>query len=111
MGFNSIVAAGQSFAEDNFGETFSYTSPAGIVTAGLVGVFNQVTQDFQFDDFSSKTVTLYTVTSGKSQWGSVVPANNGVVTDSSGNTFDVKQLAGVNSAGEPAYELTMNKLT
>lgn len=93
------------------GEAFNYRSPAGELTTGLVGVFNQVTQDFQFSDFSVKKVTTYTVVSNKTQWGVVVPNDNGQVIDSSGGTYDVNQVAGVGSAGEPCYEIILNKLT
>ncbi len=109
--FDTLNAAAQEFAEEMMGETFSYRSPAGVVTSGLVGVFNQVSQDFQFDDFSVKQVTTYTVVSSKTQWGSVVPGDNGQVIDSSGGTYDVNQISGTLSAGEPAYEITLNKLT
>lgn len=111
MGFDSLNAAGQDYAEANMGEAFSYRSPAGVVTSGLVGVFNQVVQDFQFSDFSVKKVTTYTVISGKTQWGAVVPNDNGQVIDSSGGTYDVNQVSGTGSAGEPCYEITLNKLT
>lgn len=111
MGFDSLNAAAQDYAERNMGELFSYRSPQGTVTSGLLGIFNQVVQDFQFADFSVKQVTTYTLDSSKPQWGAVVPANNAQITDSSGGTYDVKQVAGQNSAGEPCYELTLNKLT
>ncbi len=109
--FDTLNAAAQDFAETMMGETFSYRAPNGVTTAGLVGVFNQVSQDFQFGDFSVKQVTTYTVISSKPQWGSVVPGDNGQVIDSSGGTYDVNQVAGTSSAGEPAYEITLNKLT
>lgn len=110
-GFDILNQVAQSYSEAVMGESFSYTSPAGIVTSGLVGVFNQVNIDFQFTDFSSKKITTYTVISGKMQWGAVVPTDNGIVTDSSAGTYSVTTVAGSNSAGEPAFEITLKKLT
>ena len=52
--FNDITAAVQDFSEGTelFGESFSYTAPnGGATTSGLVGVFNQVEIDYQFEDF------------------------------------------------------------
>ena len=109
--FDDLNLAAQSFAEDNMGETFSYTSPTNVVTSGLVGVFSQVTQEFQFSDFTFKKNTDYNVVSGKVQWGSVVPANRGIVADSSGGTYQIEHISGAVSAGEPAYELNLKKLT
>ena len=109
--FDILNRAVQSFAEANMGETFSYTSSAGVVTSGIFGVFNQVVADYQFSDFSTKKVTSYTVISGKLQWGSVVPADRGTITDSSGGSYQIDHIAGYLSAGEPAYELSLRKLT
>lgn len=116
MGFDALNRAGQAFAEATMGEAFSYTAPAGTatagtVTSGLTGVFNQVSQDFQFGEFSTKKVTSYTLISGKVQWGSVAPADRGIITDSSGGAYQIDHIAGASSAGEPAYELNLRKLT
>lgn len=111
MSFDTLNVIGQQFAEDNMGEAFSYTSTLSVVTSGLVGVFNQVVADYQFSDFSTRKVTTYTVVSGKSQWGAVIPGDRGIITDSSGGTYQIENVAGSLSAGEPAYELTLKKLT
>ncbi len=109
--FDDFNKAGQQFAEDVMGETFSHTSKAGTVTSGLVGVFNQVTQDYVMQDFSTRKDTAYTVISGKVQWGSVVPADRETITDSSAVAYQIHHISGILSAGEPAYELTLKKLT
>lgn len=101
----------QDFAEANMGETFSYTSPTGAVLDGLVGVFNQVTKEFEFSDFSFKKQTDYTVVSSKVQWGSVIPANRGVIADSGGGTYQIDHIDGLASSGEPTYQISMRKLT
>ena len=109
--FDDLNTAAQSFAETSMGEDFTYVSPTGVTTSGLRGVFNQVTQDFQFSEFSTKLVTVYTVVSSKAWWGAAYPENNGTVTDSSGVSYNVNGVSGINSAGEPAFEIAMNKLT
>lgn len=111
MSFNSVAAAGQAFAENAMGETLTHTSTLGVATSGLVGVFNQVTEDFVFNDFSTKKVTRYIVVSSKPQWGAVVPTKDDTITDSSGTNYTVSTVNGARSAGEPAYELSMNRLT
>ena len=108
--FDTLNIAGQQFAEDNMGETFSHTSKANVVTSGLVGVFNQVTQDFVMQDFSTRKATDLVSVSGKVQWGSVVPADRETITYGS-TAYQIHHIAGVLSAGEPCYELTLKKLT
>lgn len=112
MDFDSLNRSGQAFAEATMGETFSYT-PLGMVAtlSGLKGVFNLVVQDYEFEDHSIRQRTAYTVVSGKVQWGVTVPADRGTITDSSGGTYQIESIGGKVSAGEPAYELTMKKLT
>ncbi len=113
MSFDSVNVAAQAFAEANMGETFSYTPPlggSGVTTSGLVGVFNEVSIEETFSDFSSKLVTAYTLISGKAQWGAVVPVNSGTVTNASIN-YSITKADGSDSAGEPAYMLTLKRLT
>lgn len=113
MGFNDVTAAGQEFSEDSevFGESFTYTAPnGGSTTSGLVGVFNQVEIEYQFADFSTKKVTVLVCVSSKTQWGAVVPADRGIITYNS-ITYQAEKVDGTNSPGEPAYELTLKKLT
>jgi hypothetical protein len=113
MGFNEVTAAGQAFSEgtDIFGEGFSYIAPnGGATTSGLVGVFNQVEVDYQFEEFSTKKLTaLYCVTS-KTQWGVVVPANRGTITYGS-IAYQIEKIDGADTAAEPAFGLTLKRLT
>lgn len=113
MGFNEVTAAGQAFSEntDVFGESFTYTAPnGGATTSGLVGVFNQVEIEYQFDEFSTKKLTaMYCVTS-KPQWGAVVPGDRGIITYDS-ITYQIEKIDGSNTPAEPAFGLTLKKLT
>jgi len=113
MGFNEVTAAGQDFSEGTeiFGESFTYTAPnGGATTSGLVGVFNQVEIEYQFDDFSTKKMTALICVSSKPQWASVVPANRGKVTY--GNIgYQIEKIDGADTAAEPAYQLTLKRLT
>lgn len=113
MGFNEVTAAGQDFSEnpDVFGESFSYTAPnGGATTAGLFGVFNQVEIEYEFSEFSTKKLTALLVVTSKPQWGAVVPADRGIVTYG-GITYQIEKTDGTNTAAEPAYGLTLKKLT
>lgn len=113
MGFNEVTAAGQDFSEGSeiFGESFSYQAPNnGTTTSGLVGVFNQVEIDYQFDDFSIKKMTALLVVSSKPQWGSVVPEDRGTITYNSIG-YQIEKIDGTNTPAEPAYGLTLKKLT
>lgn len=113
MGFNEVTAAGQDFSEGTevFGESFTYTAPnGGATTSGLVGVFNQVEIEYQFDDFSTKKITALVCVSSKPQWGAVVPADRGIITYN-GITYQAEKVDGTNTPAEPAFELTLKKLT
>ena len=113
MGFNDVTAAVQAFSEDSeiFGESFTYTAPnGGATTSGLVGVFNQVEIEYQFDDFSTKKVTALMCVASKTQWGAVVPGDRGTVTYG-GIAYQIEKVDGTNSSGEPAFGLTLKKLT
>lgn len=113
MGFNEVTAAGQAFSEDTeiFGEGFTYTAPSGgTTTSGLVGVFNQVEIEYQFEDFSTKKLTALMCVTSKTQWGAVVPGDRGIVTYGA-IPYQIEKVDGANTAAEPAYGLTMKKLT
>lgn len=113
MGFNEVTAAGQDFSENSevFGESFTYTAPnGGSTTSGLVGVFNQVEIEYQFDEFSFKKMTALLVISSKPQWGAVVPDDRGTITYN-GIAYQIEKLDGLNTPAEPAYGLTLKKLT
>lgn len=113
MGFNEVTAAGQEFSEnaDVFGESFSYTAPnGGTTTSGLVGVFNQVEVEYQFEDFSTKKMTALICVTSKTQWGAVVPADRGTITYG-GIGYQIEKIDGTDTAAEPAFGLTCKKLT
>ena len=115
MGFNEVTAAGQSFSEDTtvFGESFTYTAPnGGATTSGLVGVFNQVESEYQFDEYSTKKLTGYVCVTSKPQWTTAVvtPADRGIITYGS-VTYQIEKIDGLNTAAEPAYTFTCKKLT
>lgn len=108
MGFNEVTAAGQSFAEnsDVFGESFTYANNT------FTGVFNQVDIDYRFDEFSVRKITGLICVSSKPQWDAVslVPQERAHVTYG-GIDYPIQSVAGPNSAGEPAYQLTLFRLT
>ncbi len=108
MGFNEVTAAGQDFSENSevFGESFTYGG------ASLVGVFNQVEIEYQFGEFSTKKLTGLICITSKPQWvaASVVPADRGVLTYG-GITYQIEKIDGLNTGAEPAYGLTLKKLT
>lgn len=108
MGFNEVTAAGQEFSESTelFGEAFTYSNVA------LVGVFNQVEIEYQLGEFSTKKLTGLICVSSKPQWtaANIAPADRGVVTYGS-NTYQIEKIDGLNTAAEPAYGLTLKKLT
>ena len=113
MGFNEVTAAGQDFSEntDIFGEVFTYTAPnGGSTTSGLVGVFNQVSIDYQFSEFSVKKITSLICVASKTQWGAVVPADRGVITYG-GIGYQIETVEGTDTLAEPAYTLTAKRLT
>lgn len=111
MGFNALNIRGQLFAEANMGETFTYAVQGGVTLTGLLGVFNIVDQEFTFADFSYRKVTTYTCISSCAQWGNNYPSLRCQITDSSGVTYVVDSIKGSNTAGDPAYELGLSKLT
>ncbi len=108
MGFSNVVAAGQNFSEDSevFGEAFTYSS------ASLVGVFNQVEIEYQFNEYSTRKITGLICVTSKAQWvaASVAPADRGVVTYGS-IAYAIKKIDGLNTAAEAAYTLTLERLT
>lgn len=113
MGFNEVTAAGQEFSEGTeiFGESFTYMAPnGGTTTSGLVGVFNQVEHEYQFDEFSTKKMTALLCVTSKTQWGAVVPADRGVITYG-GIAYQIEKADGTDTAAEPAFGLTLKKLT
>lgn len=113
MGFYDVAAAAQDFSEGTgiFGESFSYTAPnGGATTSGLIGVFNQVEIEYQFDDFSTKKVTALMCVASKTQWGATVPGDRGTITYGS-VAYQIEKVDGTSSAGEPAFGLTLKKLT
>jgi hypothetical protein len=113
MGFNEVTAAGQSFSEGTsiFGESFTYTAPnGGATTSGLIGVFNQVEIEYQFDEFSTKKKTGLICVSSKTQWGAVVPADRGVISYNSIG-YQIERIDGSDTPAEPAFTLTCKKLT
>ena len=113
MGFNEVTASVQSFSEGTqlFGESFSYTAPnGGSTTSGLVGVFNEVEVEYTFSEFVTNKKTALMCVSSKPQWGSVVPADRGIVTYG-GIIYQTEKIDGANTAAEPAYTLTRKKTT
>lgn len=108
MGFYDVAAAGQNFAEntDIFGEAFTYSN------ASLVGVFNQVEIEYQFGDFSTRKETALICVTSKAQWttANVTPANRGVVTYG-GIGYSIEKIDGMSTGAEPAYTLTLKRLT
>ncbi len=108
MGFNEVTQAGQEFSEnsDIFGESFTYQNTQ------LVGVFNQADIDYRLDEFSVRKITGLTCVTSKSQWAAagLVPTDRALVVY--GNiSYPIQAIAGTNSAGEPAYSLTLFRLT
>lgn len=115
MGFNEVTAAGQAFSEGTevFGESFSYTAPnGGATTAGLVGVFNQVEIEYQFNEFSVKKLTGLMCVTSKPQWvtAGVTPADRGIIIYG-GISYQIDKIDGSDTAAEPAYGFTCKKLT
>ncbi len=108
MGFNDVTAFGQAFSEGSevFGESFTYQNTA------LVGVFDQVTKQFTFDDFSTKKITQLICVTSKPQWAAagLVPANRQQIVYG-GIGYEIENIDGANTAAEPAYTLTCKKLT
>jgi len=108
--FDDLNAAAATFNQAVMGETFSYTSPAGSTTSGLVGVFNRVAVAYEFQDFAQRATTDLVCVASKTQWGAVVPANRGTITYGS-VAYTIAEIEGLSTAGEPAYTLTLKRLT
>lgn len=111
--FDDINAAAQDWNEDVMGDAFSYQATSGgSTTSGLVGVFNQVDENYEFSDGSTRKLTSLICVTSKTQWtaASLTPVNRGVVTYG-GITYQIDHIAGINTASEPAYSLTLRKLT
>lgn len=108
MGFNEVTAAGQAFTEGTsvFGESFTYSGTT------LYGVFNQVEIEYQFDEFSTKKLTGLMCVTSKPQWtaASLTPADRGQLTYG-GIIYQIEKIDGLDTAAEPAYGLTLKKLT
>jgi len=108
--FTTLNAAAAAFNETNMGESFTYTTAAGTATSGLYGVFNQAAKEVSLEDFSSRQTVDLVCVSGKPQWSAVVPANGGTITYGS-VVYQIHEVSGAASAGEPCYELQLKLLT
>lgn len=108
MGFNEVAASAEDFSEnpDMFGEAFTYANTS------LVGVFNQVEIEYQFNEFSTKKVTAMVCVTSKPQWAaaSLTPANGGEITYGA-IAYQIVNIDGTNTAVEPAFTLTLQKNT
>ena len=108
MGFNEVAVFGQTFSENTqvFGESFTYSG------ASLIGVFNQVEIEYAFGEFSTKKITGLMLVTSKPQWttAGVTPTDRGVITYGS-ITYQIEKIDGINTAAEPAFTLTLKKLT
>lgn len=106
--FYDVAKAGQDFAENTeiFGESFTYSN------ASLVGVFNQVEIEYQFGDFSTRKETALICVTSKAQWttANVAPANRGVVAYG-GINYAIEKIDGSDTSAEPAFTLTLKRLT
>lgn len=108
--FNDINAAAADFNEDAMGESFSYTSTAGVTTSGLVGVFNQAAASYSFEDFSMARKVDLVCVSSKTQWAAVVPGPRGTITYNS-IAYVIQEIDGASSPGEPCYSLSLKRLS
>ncbi len=108
MSFNDVTQAAQEFVESTelFGESFTYGG------ASLIGVFDQVILDYQFGEFSNKKITGLVCVTSKSQWttAGVAPADRGELTYNS-VIYQIEKIDGANTPAEPAFTLTLKKLT
>lgn len=106
MGFNDITKAGQQFSETAFGESFTYGA------ATLTGVFDWVSTAFNFEEAGTRVIKVLVCVSERTQWtaAGVAPANRGVLTYG-GITYQIDQIDGADTAGDPAFTLTLRKLT
>lgn len=109
MSFTAINSAAADFNEAVMGESFTYTTPAGVTTSGLVGVFNQASAEFSMEEFAlRRTVDLVCVT-GKTQWAAVVPAARGKITYNS-IVYVIESIDGDNTPGEACFALSLKRL-
>lgn len=108
--FDDINGRAAEFAEAVMGETFSYTSLAGVTTTGLRGVFNQVESTFMFEDASQRRTVELDCMTKKTNWGAVVPANRGTVTYGS-ISYVIDKIDATDTAGDPWYTLRLKRLT
>jgi len=95
------------------GEVWTLSGGAIIVSrVELVGVFNQVEVEYQFDEFSTRKQTALACVTSKTQWttASITPANRGVLTYGSAN-YVIEKIDGADTAAECAYTLTLKRLT
>ena len=106
MGFNDIAKAGQQFSETTFGESFTYGG------ATLTGVFDWVQVAYEIEEVGTRAQTVLVCVSEKTQWASanVAPANRGTLTYG-GIAYQIDQIDGANTSGDPAFTLTLRKLT
>ena len=108
--FNNINAGAADFNEAVMGESFSYTSTAGVTTSGLLGVFNQASAEYSFEDFSMRKKTDLVCVTGKAQWAAIVPGPRGTITYNS-IAYTIEDIAGADSPGEQCYALSLKRLT
>lgn len=106
MGFNDITLAGQVFSETQFGESFTYSNTT------MTGVFDWVQRAYELEEVGTRLLTVLVCVSSKTQWttANIAPANRGTVTYG-GIAYQIEDIAGANTAGDPAYTLTLKKLT
>jgi hypothetical protein len=108
--FDDINDLAADFNEALMGESFSYTSPAGVTVSGLTGVFNQVAVDYAFEDYAQRAQTEVVLVASKTQWGATVPANRGTITYGAIG-YSIEKVDGANTGGEPCFTLQLKRLT
>jgi hypothetical protein len=108
--FDDLNASVADFNEAVMGESFSYTSTAGVTTSGLTGVFNQAQAQFSMEEFAMRQTVDLICVSGKTQWGAVLPGARGTITYGS-VAYVIESVDGASSAGEPCYSVALKKLT
>lgn len=108
--FYDIAASAAEFSENVMGEAFSYTSPGGTTTSGLLGVFNQVEATYTFEDSSQRRVVELDLMTRKAGWGAVTPANRGTITYG-GIAYTIDKIDGADTSGDPWFTLRLKRLT
>ena len=102
-----VCAAGQAFSEKEsmMGEEFTYQGST------LRGVFDQVSLEWEFSDFSFRKVTALVCVTSKPQWVTAgkTPANREEVVFN-GTSYPIQAVAG-ESDKEPAFTLTLFRIT